>query len=158
MKSSEPIYVKKSGINRQGVFATKDISKGQKVCTLRGTRVRKILTNGPMKGHRNLILDVFQTSEREYIYLEEPYMLINHSCNPNVGIRGGDLIAIIDIKKGKEIVYDYSCTWYDGFECNCGSKNCRGHIGDFSGVPRSIQKKYLKLGIIPDFIKKNIKI
>ncbi len=90
MKKCEPIYVNKSGINRRGVFAVKNIKIGQKVCTFRGTKIRRALTNGPMKSNRNLILDVLQTSEREYIYLQEPYMLINHSCSPNVGIRGGD--------------------------------------------------------------------
>ena len=68
------------------------------------------------------------------------------------------MIAICDIKKDEEIAYDYSSTWYDGFECKCSSRNCRGHIGDFSGIPKAVQKKYLRLGIIPDFIKDNIKI
>ncbi len=62
------------------------------------------------------------------------------------------------LRWGGEINYDYSTTWFDGFNCNCGSKSCRGHIGDFSAIPKAVQKKYKKLGIIPDFIMKGFRL
>lgn len=67
---------------------------------------------------------------------------INHSCNPNaraevwtVGDRERvGIFAIKDIKKGKEITYDYNFESYDKNthstqKCYCGSKNCRKYIG-----------------------------
>ena len=58
--------------------------------------------------------------------------LINHSCEPNLGLRGQiTLVALRDIEVGEEVCFDYAmtdCTPYDEFECHCGSPNCRGTV------------------------------
>jgi uncharacterized protein len=57
---------------------------------------------------------------------------INHSCDPNLGLRGQiTLVALRDIAVGEEVCFDYAmtdCTPYDEFECHCGSPNCRGIV------------------------------
>ncbi len=57
---------------------------------------------------------------------------INHSCDPNLGLRGQiTLVALRDIEVGEEVCFDYAmtdCTPYDEFECRCGSEHCRGTI------------------------------
>jgi hypothetical protein len=57
---------------------------------------------------------------------------VNHSCNPNAGMRGQiSLVAMRDIQKEEEICFDYAMTDssdYDEFECHCGSPNCRKMI------------------------------
>jgi uncharacterized protein len=57
---------------------------------------------------------------------------INHSCDPNLGLRGQiTLVALRDIEVGEEVCFDYAmtdCTPYDEFECHCGSRNCRGTV------------------------------
>ncbi|CAG0934214.1 hypothetical protein TFLX_03400 [Thermoflexales bacterium] len=57
---------------------------------------------------------------------------INHSCDPNLGLRGQiTLVALRDIEAGEEVCFDYAmtdCTPYDEFECRCGSANCRGTV------------------------------
>ena len=54
---------------------------------------------------------------------------INHSCEPNLGLRGQiTLVALRDIEVGEEVCFDYAmtdCTPYDEFECHCGLPSCR---------------------------------
>ncbi|MBU0635955.1 hypothetical protein KKE06_02935 [Candidatus Micrarchaeota archaeon] len=40
------------------------------------------------------------------------------------------------------------------FYCQCGHKDCRKKVIDFFALPPKVQEKYLKLGAVPDFIKK----
>jgi hypothetical protein len=42
-------------------------------------------------------------------------------------------------------------------DCKCKSKNCRKRIRDFKYLPKEIQEKYLRLGIIPKYCKKKSK-
>lgn len=87
----------------------------------------------------------------------------NHSCAPNAGLKIDGkvfLIAIQNIANGDEITWDYSTTMdADDWEmdCNCGSKNCRGRIRDFKYIPQDTQKRYLDLGIVPEYISKNFR-
>ncbi len=54
---------------------------------------------------------------------------INHSCEPNLGLRGQiTLVALRDVEVGEEVCFDYAmtdCTPYDEFECRCGLPSCR---------------------------------
>jgi uncharacterized protein len=65
---------------------------------------------------------------------------INHSCDPNLGLRGQiALVALRDIEVGEEVCFDYAmtdCTPYDEFECHCGTVACRGTVrGDDWQLP-----------------------
>lgn len=89
---------------------------------------------------------------------------VNHSCNPNSGIivtgKKVVLIAIKNIQRNEEITFDYSTTMDEDdweMDCNCGSKYCRKKIKDFKHLSKKIQEKYIRLGIVPNFILKNIK-
>lgn len=62
----------------------------------------------------------------------EPADYVNHSCEPNAGIRGQiSLVAMRDILPGEEICFDYAMTDsspYDEFLCGCGTALCRTRI------------------------------
>lgn len=62
----------------------------------------------------------------------EPADCINHSCDPNVGLRGQIvMVALRDIAPGEEICFDYAMSdssSYDEFECGCGTGLCRKRI------------------------------
>lgn len=78
---------------------------------------------------------------------------INHSCDPNCGIkRLTNLVAMRDIKKGEELLWDYDMTEDSDWrmECHCGAKSCRKVIGSFSLVPDETRKKYK--GYISDWL------
>ena len=80
---------------------------------------------------------------------------INHSCEPNVGLRGlTTLVAMRNISKGEELLWDYDMSedsdWRLG--CLCGTDSCRKVIGAFSMLPKETQNKYQ--GYISDWLVK----
>ena len=62
----------------------------------------------------------------------EPGDSINHSCEPNCGMRNATtIVAMRDIAVGEELTFDYAmsdASDYDEFECNCGTSLCRGKV------------------------------
>jgi hypothetical protein len=62
----------------------------------------------------------------------EPGDSINHSCDPNCGMRNATtIVAMRDIAVGEELTFDYAmsdASDYDEFECNCGTSLCRSHV------------------------------
>lgn len=57
---------------------------------------------------------------------------VTHSCEPNCGMRGSNvLVAMRDIAAGEWLTFDYgTCDGsdYHEFECVCGAASCRGKI------------------------------
>ncbi|GAI75942.1 unnamed protein product, partial [marine sediment metagenome] len=102
-----------------------------------------------------------QVEKEKYIDLKEPGKYVNHSCNPNVGIKKDKkLVAIKNIKKGEEIFWDYSTSMDEDnwtMKCKCGNKDCRKIIKDFKYLPERTKNKYLKMGIVQKFIAKKFK-
>ena len=72
--------------------------------------------------------------------------LINHSCDPNCGIKDYiKVVAMRTIQKGEEITWDYEMTEknpYWRMRCRCGTLLCRKMIGNYTNMPASIRKKY----------------
>lgn len=55
----------------------------------------------------------------------------NHSCDPNTGYSGLNVVALRDIAAGEELTLDYSdfCNEdMEPFDCACGAPGCRGRI------------------------------
>jgi uncharacterized protein len=91
-----------------------------------------------------------------------PDDFINHSCEPNAGLRIegtiADLYSIRDIQAGEEILFDYATTLdEDDFTmaCQCGSPSCRKVIGDAKYLPENVWKRYESLGILPAYVQKS---
>ena len=57
---------------------------------------------------------------------------VNHSCEPNCGMRNATtIVAMSDIAAGEELTFDYAisdASSYDEFDCNCGTALCRGSV------------------------------
>ena len=85
---------------------------------------------------------VFLTS----LQLDEPGDLINHSCNPNAGLRTSvTLVAMRTIEVGEAITFDYAMSDsvpYDCFECFCGEETCRGTINGTGWQDPVLQERY----------------
>jgi len=76
---------------------------------------------------------------------------VNHSCNPNCGVRMIHrdqiyLFAFQDILPQTELTFDYS-TCLSGehglMECFCETDRCRGQIGAFDSLPEDLKTFYL---------------
>ena len=120
--------VKKSGIDKFGVFAARDLKKGEIVC--KPTQIKKLSQKEVDELPEDKKHFVSHFSPQEYILQCGPDKYVNHSCDPNTAVTDGCDIAIRDIRRGEEITSDYS---KDGvqlfhFDCQCGSKNCKKYI------------------------------
>lgn len=81
----------------------------------------------------------FQTDWNRHVDLNSPACYINHSCDPNVGIRdnshgGFDFVALREITLQEEVTWDYETSEYTSIavpRCLCGAANCRKVIRGF---------------------------
>ena len=134
----------------KGLFAKERILKGELVVDF---------TNGPgtyistkeadalfAKGSDHMIqvdddlflaaADVSELEDADYI---------NHSCEPNCGIKDAlRIVAMRDIESGKEVSIDYAMMESSDFSfaCNCGAQNCRGKVTGNDWKSPELQEKY----------------
>ncbi len=140
----------------RGLFATKNISKGETILMISGHIITQDNVDQRSEKEAN---NALQINEDLYLELEEPSVLVNHSCNPNAGIKEDKfLIAIKDISAGEEISWDYSTSVDTGWTmpCHCEEKECRKIVEDFESLPNKVQQKYMQQEIVLEYIKKKI--
>lgn len=86
---------------------------------------------------------------------------VNHSCNPNCGVRlndsgACDFVARAEIEKGDEITFDYAMRNYtiEYFpdHCLCGGIDCRGTITGWKDLSEEQKARY-KGFIVPYLIE-----
>lgn len=132
--------VKKTALKGNGVFAEEKIASGKTV--LIGTIEKELTAN---HSHASQIgLDRF-------VLHNETIRMVNHSCNPNCGIKvnatgAHDFVAIRDIPIAEEITFDYAMRNYtvEHFppECKCGAKQCRGKITGWKDLSDDKKEEY----------------
>jgi hypothetical protein len=127
----------------KGIFAKVDFKKGDLIFTWRGVRKKGKKVKYPYIGRTWLTVGEFEWLAPPR---NSPGWYINHSCNPNAGIRGSiHVVAMQDIYAGEEITMDYSTTESDEdwhLICHCESKNCRGIIRSYEFLPPELKQKY----------------
>jgi SET domain-containing protein len=142
----------KKNLLSMGLFSIKNLKKGEVAFIAKGKRFKdEITTIEESIAHRNAIgiskdtwLDPFPDNALRYV---------NHSCNPNLGIKGSvTFVALRNIKAGEQLTIDYSITECDklwnfkiqtGMVCQCGYAKCRKVIKSIQFLPLEIYKKYL---------------
>ena len=76
----------------------------------------------------------------------EPGDTINHSCEPNCGMRNAtQIVTMRDVLEGEELTYDYAMSDtadYDEFRCGCGTESCRGQVTGNDWKLPEIQARY----------------
>lgn len=126
----------------KGVFAKKDFKQGKEILIFKGSKILK-----ERKAH------TLQIGPNRHLLIDEPWRYVNHSCNPNCGIKDKiKLVAMRPIKKREEIIFDYAMTesHLPGLKCLCGSSICRGRITGFDKLPKEFKDKYK--GFISDYL------
>lgn len=119
------IIVKKSKINKKGVFAVRDFKKGEIVLKWTPKFLGKFEVEKLKNDQKHYI---YKDGKDKYLLMQSPEKFVNHSCEANTQVKNHCDIAIRDIKKGEEITSDYGKGSLVSFECQCGSKNCRSVI------------------------------
>ncbi len=148
------VYTNKAGNLGKGIFAKADIKKDEILFIVKGTIKKneygpEFSVEGPnwLALAKNKWLSPFDNN---------PWRYINHSCNPNVGLKGKvTVVAMKNIRKNEQITIDYSITEDDPYwkmKCNCEQTNCRKIIRSARFLSRTLFKKYKKY--IPKFLKK----
>ncbi len=141
--------VRESKIHGRGLFATMDIAKDEIVAVKGGHIVdRKTLREritprlGPVEIQIGQDLFIAPVTDEERVL---SMLYSNHSCNPNLGVRGEiTFVAMRDIRVGEELTHDWATTDDDEYsvECECGAANCRKILTGKDWQKPELQKRY----------------
>jgi uncharacterized protein len=69
----------------------------------------------------------------------------NHSCDPNLGLRGNIIfVSLRDIRAREELTHDWCMTDDDSYEmkCKCGSATCRDILTGKDWQRPELQARY----------------
>ena len=137
---SPKTVIRKSLIEGKGLFARRAIRKGE-IVAIKGGHVYD--ERGLAKIKSKIAASYVQIADGFYIgaataaEVKKNKIFINHSCRPNVGIRGQIIcVALRDIRAGEELTYDYNIDAGEPitpavkrrWPCRCGGQNCRGTV------------------------------
>lgn len=148
-----------SAISGNGLFAGESFRAGEFILAMTGDefpleRMEEIC------GARHLSVNMpLHTAPDRVVFLDPVPNIINHSCEPNAGLRDhADLFAIRDIAEGEEITYDYSTNIEPSIEwsmapCRCGVPACRQVIKNIASLPEAALRRYLSLDAVQDFVR-----
>lgn len=154
IKRGKKIYEKKPGLGF-GVYAKENIKKNSTLFVMGGyiltiddeNKLSGMVADKPIEVSEEFSIGPRKESDISLM----PQHYVNHSCDPNTGFKGQIfMVAMKNIKKGEEIVYDYAMIMhtndksnsYFQFDCVCGSRNCRKVIGENDWKKKDLQKKY----------------
>jgi len=158
------LVVKDTPRNGRGVFITEALAKDALLMVFGGhvltfeeeaslpERIRDV----SIQIDRGLVLGIVKTEELSAADF------VNHSCDPNTGIKGQiSLVSIRDLHAGEEITFDYGTALYRvggalpyALACNCGASLCRGKITHNDWRCPELQKKYQ--GYFPYYLQEEI--
>jgi uncharacterized protein len=140
------ITIHNSKIHGSGMFAKTNIRKGD-IVFIKGGYIltRNELFSSEKIGSYLPIDDNYfigSRSKDEEIGIK---LFVNHSCEPNCGLRGEiTFVAMRDVLKDEELTCDYAMIDNDDYEfiCNCGSASCRKLVTGHDWKIKDIQRKY----------------
>ena len=102
------VYIAPSKIEGYGIFAKQDFKPGQTVYIIKGRIIKFNIRNERDALYGPLWIGI---GKNTWIDTRGVAPYLNHSSNPNCGIRGRVTVcAMRPIKKGEEITIDYSIT------------------------------------------------
>ena len=140
--------VRESTIDGRGLFALEPIAAGEIVAVkgghiIGGDVLRQIAPRlGPAEIQIGDDLFVCPVTEEER---EGSMIFSNHSCEPNVGVRGQIVfVAMREIRAGEELTHDWAMTDDDdsSTECRCRAATCRGTITGKDWQRPELQERY----------------
>ena len=130
--------IKKSKIDKKGLYAKRDIAKGTRIIEYKGKIITRRQSEENPKYDNEKAIYLFNLNKRYDLdgdFKFNTARLINHSCEPNCEVTGSGLkvwvYAIKNIKKNEELTYDYGFSYdhdYKQFPCKCSSKRCCWYI------------------------------
>jgi uncharacterized protein len=124
--------VRESKIHGRGLFAMAEIARNEIVAVKGGhivdgktlrEKITPVLGSVEIQIDDDLFIAPMTEEERELSMLYS-----NHSCDPNLGVRGEiTFVAMRDIHANEEVTHAWAMTDDDDYslKCNCGAADCR---------------------------------
>lgn len=160
--SSPKVEVRESGLAGKGVFAKEKIFKDELIFDFAGGTGEMVSTQEAEvlyeQGNDYMIQvddNLFFTAVSDSDVETCDY--VNHSCDPNAGIKGRlKIVAMRDIQKDEEITFDYAMSESAHFEmeCRCGKEHCRKKITGEDWKLPGLQQKYS--GYLSEYLQKKV--
>jgi hypothetical protein len=140
--------IRESPIQGRGLFAVEAFGKDEIVAVKGGhifdrrtlREVEPVLGAAEIQIGEDLYIGPLAESEREGSMIYS-----NHSCEPNIGVRGQIIfVAMRDIEAGEELTHDWAMTDDDTsrMECLCGARACRKTVTGQDWRRKELQEKY----------------
>jgi uncharacterized protein len=140
------LMLKKTPKYGKAVFAAEDIEKDETIAVWDGPVYEAENNSDLPNDFPWMIADhAIQFEKNRWRDSEGLARYINHSCEPNCGIKGlFNIVAMRKINKGEEITWDYEMTENSDWQmtCQCGKDNCRKIIRAYRFLPDEIKWKY----------------
>lgn len=157
--STRTIQVKKSGVHGKGVFAARDIAKGETLIEYVGEIISAQEAedrhpHDPNDPNHTFYFQVDDDKVIDALHGGNSARWINHCCTPNCKPEVIDGRVFIKAKKdipvGTELNYDYGLVIDEPitkklkseYPCWCGSPKCRGTL---LAIPKKSSKQKVKL-------------
>lgn len=154
---SSKILVKNSPVHGRGVYAARDLKKGERVVEYKGELItwKECDRRPPSDPDDPYHTFFFSLSDGKHVIDAavggNAAKWINHSCSPNCETEEDDdarrvfIVTTREVKAGEELNYDYGLiideritpTLKKNYECRCGSKNCRGTMLALKSKPKA---------------------
>jgi|HubBroStandDraft_1064217.scaffolds.fasta_scaffold114993_2 SET domain-containing protein len=128
------IRIGPSPIHGQGGFATRFVSKGERLIEYAGERITKAESLRRCEAHNWFIFGLDEEFDLDGNVEWNPARFLNHSCTPNSEAVWEEgrvwIVALRDIRAGEEITFNYGYDLADYAEhpCRCGAPKCVGYI------------------------------
>ena len=150
---NKKVFVKEGLKFGKAVFAKERVLKGEVVAEFDG----EIYPWHDKRWNDELYDHCIQFEEGQWRDSKGLARWINHSCNPNCGIKDFfKVVAMRDIEADEEITWDYEMTekhpWWR-MKCECGTSDCRKEIGNYENMPQQVREKYK--GYISEWLTKH---
>jgi len=136
------VELKASSLGGQGVFARQRIEAGEVIAEFDG-EIYPFTYPGWTEDLLNHTVQFERFRFRDATGLAR---YLNHSCEPNCGIKDlFKIVAMRPIDPGEEVTFDYEMTedseWWR-MRCQCGTPSCRRIIGAYRSMPPEVRARY----------------
>ncbi len=151
-RKKKPFVMKGNSIAGYGIYASREIKKGELIFKGEG-RAQRIITKRFVEKNWN---KDEKMHFRRYAYPVSDELFIlwdddpsewapqNHSCQPNTFFDGLNVLAIRDIKENEELTLDYAQFLDENmepFQCHCGAETCRGLVAGEPGNSLTVREQ-----------------
>ncbi len=152
-RKRKPFIMKGNSIAGYGIYASRDITKGEMIFKGEG-RSQRIITKRFVEKNWN---EDEKMHFRRYAYPVSDELFIlwdddpsewapqNHSCEPNTVFDGLNVLALRNIKENEELTLDYAQFLDENmepFNCQCGTASCRGLISGAPGNSLTLREQF----------------